>query len=706
MMRFMKRLLALVIWGAIFVVSSARGQSADDQYMRVYGLIQQGDALNEGGQTRDALAKYAEAQTNLWHFERSFPDWNAQVIKFRENYLTKQIADLGAKVSQQVATNSVPETAPAVSNTGVVVTKSEEDARLNALRIQVSTLEMEKQNLEAKLKEAFAMQPAAADPGELAKAEENVRALQKENDLLKTTLAQAQSTKVAPTDTKAVAELKQKLEESNQKLQEATEKTARLSQIHARDLAIAQEKSKSLQLENDLLKTKLAEAQTAAATSGDNKAAEDLKRQLEESNQRLAEANQRAARLAAEKQAALQPKPVSENPVDAALRAENDTLRQQLARLKMPEKSSTNPGDLQQQLAEARAEIAALQSDAEILQLEKMALANRDAQPVLSSNAVVAARPPAAKKVQPVTKTGNPQPVIVPKATVAPEKLAKASAVTSPPIIKNQNSASQRDEQLKQELLKKLATSQQQPADQKTTETANSAAPIPSRNKSEEAASVPKPEEMAMFKEPAASLSTNFTKLSSAQASQILSDAQGYFASGQLNQAEQSYLQVLRDFPTNVLVLADLAAIEIELNQLAQAEQHVQQAMKFAPNDAYSISVLGNLRLHQENYPAALDALNRAAKINPDDARIQNYLGVTLSHMGRRTEAEAALRKAVQLDPKYGGAHNNLAVLYLTEQPPFVGLARWHYQKALAAGFPRNPEFEKALETNSTVGAQ
>jgi hypothetical protein len=36
-------------------------------------------------------------------------------------------------------------------------------------------------------------------------------------------------------------------------------------------------------------------------------------------------------------------------------------------------------------------------------------------------------------------------------------------------------------------------------------------------------------------------------------------------------------------------------------------------------------------------------------------------------------------------------------VIYLTQQPPLPELARWHYQKAIEAGQPRNPEMEKSL---------
>jgi Tfp pilus assembly protein PilF len=70
---------------------------------------------------------------------------------------------------------------------------------------------------------------------------------------------------------------------------------------------------------------------------------------------------------------------------------------------------------------------------------------------------------------------------------------------------------------------------------------------------------------------------------------------------------------------------------------------------------------------------------------------------VTYSHKGLRTQAETALRRAIQIDPNYAPAHNNIAVIYLTQNPSLPQLARWHYQKALDAGQPRNPDLEKLL---------
>ena len=134
--------------------------------------------------------------------------------------------------------------------------------------------------------------------------------------------------------------------------------------------------------------------------------------------------------------------------------------------------------------------------------------------------------------------------------------------------------------------------------------------------------------------------------------------------------------------------------------QLAEAEKHLTTAVAQNPDDAFNLMKLGYLKLRQEKDDDALNTLGRAAKLDPSNPEIQNYLGVTLSHKGLRVQAETALRKAVQLAPNYADAHNNLAVIYINQTPPLVQLARWHYEKALAAGQPPNPDLEKALGGN------
>jgi tetratricopeptide (TPR) repeat protein len=218
------------------------------------------------------------------------------------------------------------------------------------------------------------------------------------------------------------------------------------------------------------------------------------------------------------------------------------------------------------------------------------------------------------------------------------------------------------------------------------------------------------PEELALFKRPETRLAVADPKAGKksirelpAGSASLVAEAQRYFSVKQLDKAEEKYLQVLRQDEKNVPTLANLAAIQLERDEMSEAEKNIKQAVALAPDDSYSLSILGYLKFRQEKYDDALDALSRAAKLDPQNAQVQNYLGITLSHKGMRGPAETALRKSIQLEPGYGSAHHNLAIIYLTQSPPLVELGRWHYQKALASGHPRNPEVEKMLEAPKTA---
>jgi tetratricopeptide (TPR) repeat protein len=160
----------------------------------------------------------------------------------------------------------------------------------------------------------------------------------------------------------------------------------------------------------------------------------------------------------------------------------------------------------------------------------------------------------------------------------------------------------------------------------------------------------------------------------------------------------------LKQNEEDVITLANLAVVEMDLNQAESAEKHIARAIELAPEDAFSLGVLGRLRFQQKRFDDALKVLSRAAKLDPQNAEIQNYLGLVLSESGLRPAAESALRRAIQLRPAYGSAHQNLAVVYVTQDPPLVELARYHYGKSLAAGAPQNRDLEKLIE--SKRGAQ
>ena len=223
----MNRICCLLIFFAA-VISIHAQSGPDEQYIRIYQLIQEADRLNDSGQGRSAAVKYVEAQEALTRFRNVYPGWNERVINYRLGYIATKLAPLSvaltvttppvAGVGASNAPAMVSSNAPSAPLSNVVATSlpatptspvsAELENQIRALQLEVQRLQTDNQKLSAKLKEALSVQPAAVDPRELAKAEDRIRGLLKENELFKAQLAQRPSVSSASSafDTAKLAE--------------------------------------------------------------------------------------------------------------------------------------------------------------------------------------------------------------------------------------------------------------------------------------------------------------------------------------------------------------------------------------------------------------------------------------------------------------------------------------------------------------------
>lgn len=638
----MNRLLAIAFLLLGFAAFVRAG--ADEDYVGIYTLIQEGDTL-ELLHPDQALAKFTEAQTDLQRFQRIYPGWNDRVVNFRLSYLSSKILILSAKAGNgtnasaaAAQTKPTPPPSPqpalppdwpprqpavqpapivrAVTSPPPVVSSPPQNSatadfqrQIADLQNQLKRMQDDRSLLEAKLREALAARPAGVDPRELARAQDQIRMIQKQNDLLQVSLFQEK------------------------------QKTATLSNS-----------GELVQVKRDL---------------------EDTKRQLADQTAR--------ANLLTEENASLQSqlKDSSANDVVvASLRSENESLRAMLNRPKGAGAPPVPESDLSRQLAEARSRIASLESDQEVWRLEKIALQNRVKQ--LSSQT----------------------------PTIAGASVWSSDSDHVKQLERERDDLQKKLDSAQRELYgrngKAVATQVDQLAEELET--------LRARLDVYESKAVPySPEEMALFRKPEVAVTDPHQGEKSVRelppgTVELVAAAQHDFSERSYQQAEQKYLEVLKHDSKNVDTLANLAAIQIEMGHYEDAEKNLKAALASTPNDPFSLSLLGNLKFRQAKYDDALNALSRAAKLDPQNAEIENFLGLTLSEKGMRSAAETAFRKAVILNPNYGGAQNNLAVFYLTQNPPSVELARWHYQKAIATGFPRNPDLEKLLNEHAEPG--
>ena len=438
------------------------------------------------------------------------------------------------------------------------------------------------------------------------------------------------------------------------KLREAL--AARPAGADPREFAEAQNKIRSMEKENALLQVSLAQEREKVASLANSRELEQTKLELVETKRQLAEQTARTTQLAQQNE---------------SLQEQIKTLSggNKVAAVKLPSDTTAASPELSRQLAQAKTTIAALEADKEVWSLEKIALQNRVKQ------------------------------------------LETTTSAPSAPLWTQDTQHIKQLERERDDLQKKLDAAQKElygrngkTAAARVDELANQLETLRARLNIFESKPVPyTPEELALFKKPEKVVVDPHAGERSARelpagTVQLVSQAQQDFSAGSFQQAEQKYLEVLRQDGKNVNTLANLATIQLEMGHMEDAEKNLKAALAVAPDDSFSLSILGNLKFRQAKYDEALDALSRAAKTDPKNPEIQNFLGLTLSEKGMRSAAETAFRKAVLLNPNYGGAQNNLAVFYLTQQPPSLELARWHYDKAVASGFPRNPEMEKALD--------
>src|SRR5277367_2235750 len=135
---------------------------------------------------------------------------------------------------------------------------------------------------------------------------------------------------------------------------------------------------RELQKENDLLKTSLTQAQSDLA-HGTPGSSEKARSALADANKKVAQLTEANAALTQEKEALQARVKAMANPdaVTQALREENEILKRQIADLRSKSGVNAASEDLNRKLLEAQSQLAVLQSDKELLRLEKMALESR-----------------------------------------------------------------------------------------------------------------------------------------------------------------------------------------------------------------------------------------------------------------------------------------------------------------------------------------
>lgn len=182
------------------------------------------------------------------------------------------------------------------------------------------------------------------------------------------------------------------------------------------------------------------------------------------------------------------------------------------------------------------------------------------------------------------------------------------------------------------------------------------------------------------------------------EARAMVQEAQELFNRKDYAGAERLYQKIAVLLPENYFVLSNLGAVQIEAGKPSAAEVALGKAILLSPEDSFAQTHLGIAYSRQGRFDEAQAALSKAITLNPSDAVAHNYLGVCLAQKGDRAASEETLKKAISLDGNYANAHFNLAVLYATDKPPALELAKQHYQLATKLGAAPDAALEQLIQ--------
>lgn len=178
----------------------------------------------------------------------------------------------------------------------------------------------------------------------------------------------------------------------------------------------------------------------------------------------------------------------------------------------------------------------------------------------------------------------------------------------------------------------------------------------------------------------------------------LINQANESYMDKDFESAARQYQDALRAEPKNVTALIGLGITRQRENKHADAEVSLQKALAYDPTNEPASFALGVTYFKQERWKDAMTYFEKSLAKRPDNASGRHYLGIIATKLNLIERAEREFKTALAIDPAYGEAHFNLAVLYITWDPPQWDKARAAYGEAIKKGVRPDPNLEKLLE--------
>ncbi|SRR5579883_44204 len=132
--------------------------------------------------------------------------------------------------------------------------------------------------------------------------------------------------------------------------------------------------------------------------------------------------------------------------------------------------------------------------------------------------------------------------------------------------------------------------------------------------------------------------------------------------SGQLTDAKEGYLRLLKSTPRDIELLHSLGILCAQQENFDEASEYLQKALKIQPKNLQIMLHLANILKIQGLFSHSAQILEEAIAIDPDFIAALNNLGTVFYAQGKLADAVRCYQTAIDKQPDFADAYYNLGL--------------------------------------------
>lgn len=143
--------------------------------------------------------------------------------------------------------------------------------------------------------------------------------------------------------------------------------------------------------------------------------------------------------------------------------------------------------------------------------------------------------------------------------------------------------------------------------------------------------------------------------------SSLVDEGLRHHNAGELEKAEQCYLDAVAANSSDAQALKLLAVLQAERGSFDDAVSYAEAAANLLPEDGECAHLFGRIRIERGEFKAAVPVLRQATQKSASNPAVWADFGLCLERTSAWTEARNAFEKALELEPNHRAATHGLA---------------------------------------------